>query len=117
MLAHDALDDGQADTTALEFEVHMEAMERSKELARAFHGEANPIVADVKGTAARRGLIDFDDRDRLPARIFQGVGQQVQNDLVDQTGIAVSRGQMADTPLDLTALGLRFEFGDSLLDD
>jgi hypothetical protein len=50
------------------------------------------------------------------ARVFQGISEQVQQDLAEKSGIGLDLRQITDNPLDLTIAGLLGEVADGALD-
>ena len=100
----DAADGRQADAGALELVVPVQALEHAEQLARIAHVEADAVVADEDVLlAVRVADADLDHRVRPRPRVLHGVVDQVREHLQHQVGIARSRRQRCQPPLDRRA--------------
>ena len=116
VFAHNAIDERETDPATFEF-CAVQTLERGEELAGFVHAEADAIIQNIKSHVALHcGLIHLDLGGRLSAGVFEGIGQKVDKDLAYESRIPSDDAKASDLPVDLPALGVRFEFGDGLLD-
>src|SRR5205823_3735271 len=106
----DPVDDRQADAGTLEILTAVHSLKHPEELAGVFHVEAGPIIPNKVGwTLDGIGLKDanFDPGLFVLARVLDGVTQEVDEDLFEQSGVAFGIWQLADHHLDLSPLECR----------
>ena len=106
----DAADGGEADASAFKIGVAMQALKGAKEVCSVLHVEPDAIIADEEGrSTGNKHLADFDHRGLAGARVFDGIAEEVGENLLDEAGVAHDGRQRGDTPFDLAVLGLGSE--------
>src|SRR5690606_29316807 len=92
-------------------------LEDTEDLVDVTHVEAGAVVLDeVRHLVAVAASADLDPRELSLGRELDGVGQQVDEKLPDQLGVAVSWRQVTDDELDLVSTDLGSEVADGRLD-
>src|SRR5271166_1004914 len=112
---NDALHDRQADSCAFEITSLVQPLKNSKKLPDILHLEAHPVVADKYNALAvvphlshlNHGVFS------LPC-VLHGIGEQVYEDLLDQSRIAFRAEQVSDLPLYVPACAFRRQVLDHL---
>ena len=105
----DPLHDGEADAGALIVLGPVQPLEDAEQLVGVAHVEADAVVLDEIGRIALAVAVALPISIialRLAARVLEGVGQQVDPDLLEQRRVGLARRQLADVDLDLPAVPL-----------
>src|SRR5215510_4273655 len=118
MPAHNAVDGSKADAGAFKFLRAVQSLKYAKELVGVFHIEADAVVANENGGLAI-GLetTHFDHRLGARARVFDGVGKEVGEDLFEKASVALHCRQGLEAPLDAAAFCFTLEVGEHLSDE
>src|SRR5947208_15766960 len=116
----DPVDDGQADAGTLEILAAVHPLKHPEELAGVLQVEPGPIVPNKVGWAL--GGIALEDANFDPgmfalARVLDGVTQEVDEDLFQQSGVAFGIWQLANLHLDLPPFECRSKLLKRPIDD
>src|SRR5207237_6228312 len=102
---NDAPDVGEADAGALEVRAAVQALKDAKQFLGIFHVEAHAVVADEDNRLSLRlEGADLDAGLGAGPGVFEGVGQQVDEDQPQQRRVAANIWQRPDHPLNLASL-------------
>ena len=98
----DALHNGQAHPGSFVLFGAVQALEDAKELVCICHIEADPIVLDkIDVFPSNLATADFDHSDLALAGKFEGIGQQIDQDLLEQGGIGLTVRQCANAKVNV----------------
>jgi len=116
MAGNDLPHEGEADAIAFELFLAMQTLEYLEQLVGVFHIEARAVIPNKEyGSPGFLFMAHFNDR-RVPLpRVFQGVGEQVDPDLLDQGRIPLAGRQFTDLQLDSGRLLTRVQQLEGLL--
>src|SRR2546422_185752 len=93
----DALHNWQAHARPVVLVGAVQALEHPEEFADVLHIKAYAVVLDkIDALATGLAAADFDHRHLPLARKLEGVGAQIDQDLLEQDRIGLTQGQVAD---------------------
>src|SRR5579863_4487044 len=112
MPLHDTLHRCQPYPGPFELFGAVQALKDAKEFVGIFHVEANPVVT-YKNHLVRPALSlsHLDDGAFTATGEFDGIGQQVLQDLPNQDGVAFTYLKFCDAPLDAAVFAIEIEDG------
>ncbi len=114
----DPLHQGQAHARPLVVLLPVQSLEHTEQLVRVGHVEAHSVVPhEVDRLAVPREAAGLDPGLCAAARELQGVGQQVEPDLLEEGRVGPAGGQLAEDDLDLPTLALALELLEALADE
>src|SRR5665213_3595661 len=100
MPVHDPLYNRQSDAGSLVFLCAVETLKNAKQLVRVSHVEARSVVAHEIGLVPTLPLTaDFNHRQVALARVFERIGNEVDPNLPQQSGVSLARRQFAKPDL------------------
>jgi hypothetical protein len=97
MALDDVLDDGQADPAAFVFIMAVQALKNLEQfVGKSFIKPRTVVFNVVDGFVSFGASADFDNGGLFVSGELDGIGEQIDHDLLDQGGIAEDRGQFTD---------------------
>src|SRR5437879_617148 len=106
MAMNDALNDREAHACSFKLGLSVQALEHTEQRARMFHVEPCAIVADkINAFSLFHPAADLNPRSFFSPGEFEGIGEKINDGLLEQSQIADAVGNLFELQLHL-AIGL-----------